>query len=126
VESGAGIQQGGRTGLTAVTVAALFLLCLALAPLAQSIPAYATAPALVFVAAYFARNLRDLDWEDVTEYAPAVLAAVLMPLTYSIANGIAIGFISYALVKILAGKWSEINWAVILVALLGGAHYAFG
>jgi adenine/guanine/hypoxanthine permease len=125
VESGAGIQQGGRTGLTAVTVAVLFLLCLALAPLAQSIPAYATAPALVFVAAYFARNLRDLDWEDVTEYAPAVLAAVLMPLTYSIANGIAIGFISYALVKILAGKWSEINWAVILVALLGIAHYAF-
>lgn len=126
VESGSGIQQGGRTGLTAVAVAVLFLLCLVLAPLAQSIPPYATAPALVFVAAYFARNLRDLDWEDVTEYAPAVLAAVLMPLTYSIANGIAIGFISYALVKILAGKWSEINWAVILVALLGVLHYAFG
>jgi AGZA family xanthine/uracil permease-like MFS transporter len=126
VESGAGIQQGGRTGLTAVAAAGFFLLCLGFAPLAQSIPAFATAPALVFVAAYFARNLRDLDWEDVTEYAPAVLAAVLMPLTYSIANGIAIGFISYALVKLLAGKWSEINWAVILVALLGAAHYAFG
>jgi len=93
VESGAGISEGGRTGLTAVAVAVLFLMCLFLAPLARSIPTFATAPALVFVAAYFARNLRDLDWEDVTEYSPAILAAVLMPLTYSIANGIAIGFI---------------------------------
>ena len=126
VESGAGISEGGRTGLTAVAVAVLFLLCLFLAPLARSIPAFATAPALVFVAAYFARNLRDLDWEDVTEYAPAILAAVLMPLTYSIANGIAIGFISYTIIKILAGKWGEINWAVILVAVLGVLHYAYG
>jgi AGZA family xanthine/uracil permease-like MFS transporter len=126
VESGAGISEGGRTGLTAVAVAGLFLLCLFLSPLAMSIPAFATAPALVFVAAYFARNLRDLDWEDVTEYAPAILAAVLMPLTYSIANGIAIGFISYTFIKILAGKWGEINWAVILVAVLGVLHYAYG
>lgn len=126
VESGAGISEGGRTGLTAVAVAFLFLCCLFLAPLAMSIPAFATAPALVFVAAYFARNLRDLDWEDVTEYSPAILAAVLMPLTYSIANGIAIGFISYTVIKILAGKWGEINWAVILVAVLGVLHYAYG
>ena len=126
VESGAGIQQGGRTGLTAVAAAVFFLLCLGFAPLAQSIPAYATAPALVFVAAYFARNLRDLDWEDVTEYVPAVLATVLMPLTYSIANGIAIGFISYAVIKLVTGKLSEINWAVMLVAVLGVLHYAFG
>ena len=126
VESGAGISEGGRTGLTAVAVAVLFLMCLFLAPLARSIPTFATAPALVFVAAYFARNLRDLDWEDVTEYSPAILAAVLMPLTYSIANGIAIGFISYTIIKILAGKWGEINWAVILVAVLGVLHYAYG
>ena len=125
VESGAGISEGGRTGLTAVAVAILFLLCLFLAPLAMSIPAFATAPALVFVAAYFARNLRDLDWEDVTEYAPAILAAVLMPLTYSIANGIAIGFIAYTVIKLLAGKWGEINWAVILVAALGVLHYVY-
>ena len=95
IESGAGIKEGGRTGLTAVTVAVLFLLCLAFAPLAQSIPGFATAPALVFVATFFAKNLGDIDWDDVTEYAPAVLAAVLMPLTFSIANGIAIGFVSY-------------------------------
>ncbi len=125
IESGAGIKEGGRTGLTAVTVAVLFLLCLGFAPLAQSIPSFATAPALVFVAAYFARNLADVDWDDVTEYAPAMLAAILMPLTFSIANGIAIGFITYALVKILAGRWADVNGAVLTVAVLGLLHYLF-
>lgn len=126
IESGAGIKEGGRTGLTALTVAALFLACLVLAPLAQSIPAYATAPALVFVATLFARNLVDVDWEDCTEYAPAILAAVLMPLTYSIANGIAIGFITYAVVKIATGQFKDTNPAVLLVAVLGVLHYVFG
>ncbi|NQV56364.1 MAG: NCS2 family permease [Rhodospirillales bacterium] len=125
IESGAGIKEGGRTGLTAVTVAVLFLLCLFFAPLAQSIPGFATAPALVFVAAFFARNLKDIDWDDVSEYAPAVLAAVLMPLTFSIANGIAIGFITYAVIKLLSGRFSDLNPAVILVAILGFLHYAF-
>ena len=100
IESGAGIKEGGRTGLTAIVVAILFLLCLFLAPLARSIPSFATAPALVFVATYFVRNLAEIDWSDVTEYAPATLAAILMPLTYSITNGIAVGFIVYALCKI--------------------------
>ena len=125
IESGAGIKEGGRTGLTAVTVAVLFLLCLFFAPLAQSIPAFATAPALVFVAALFAKNLTDVHWDDVSEYAPAILAAILMPLTYSIANGIAIGFIAYVLIKIFAGRFDELNWAVVLVAVLGALHYAF-
>ncbi|MCW8835742.1 MAG: NCS2 family permease [Rhodospirillales bacterium] len=126
IESGAGIKQGGRTGLTAVTVAVLFLLCLGFAPLAQSIPAFATAPALIFVATHFSRNLVDLDWDDVTEYAPAMLAAILMPLTFSIAEGIAIGFIAYALIKLLSGRFSEANPAVLVVAVLGILHYAFG
>ncbi len=125
IESGAGIKEGGRTGLTAVTVAVLFLLCLGFAPLAQSIPPFATAPALVFVAAYFARNLADVDWDDVSEYGPAMLGAILMPLTFSIANGIAIGFIAYALVKILAGRFSDLNGAVLTVAALGVLHYLF-
>jgi AGZA family xanthine/uracil permease-like MFS transporter len=111
--------------LTAVTVAVLFLLCLGFAPLAQSIPSFATAPALVFVAAYFTRNLADVDWDDVTEYGPAMLGAILMPLTFSIANGIAIGFIAYALVKILAGRWADLNGAVLTVAVLGVLHYLF-
>ena len=103
IESGAGVKEGGRTGLTAVTVAVLFAACLGLAPLAQSVPAFATAPALIFIATYFLRNLKDIDWDDVTEYAPAVLAAIVMPLTYSIAYGIAIGFIAYVLIKVLSG-----------------------
>ena len=78
------------------------------------------------MAAYFARNLKDLDWEDVSEYAPAILAAVLMPLTFSIANGIAIGFVSYAVIKLLSGRFADLNPAILLIALLGALHYAFG
>jgi adenine/guanine/hypoxanthine permease len=126
IESAAGIKEGGRTGLTAVVVSLLFLLCLIFAPLAQSIPGYATAAALVFVATFFMRNLVDIDWDDATEFAPAVLAAVLMPLTFSIANGIAIGFITYAVVKVVSGRVSETNPAVFLVAGLGVLHYVFG
>lgn len=126
IESGAGIKEGGRTGLTAVTVAILFLLCLGFAPLAQSIPAYATGPALVFVATFFARNLSDINWDDATEYAPAMLAAILMPLTFSIANGIAIGFITYAVVKVATGRFQDANPAVLLVAALGLLHYIVG
>lgn len=126
IESAAGIKEGGRTGLTAVTVAVLFVLCLGFAPLAQSIPAYATGAALVFVATHFMRNVVDIDWDDVSEYAPAILAAILMPLTFSIANGIAIGFISYAAIKVASGRFAQANPAVLLVAVLGVLHYVFG
>ena len=117
IESGAGIKEGGRTGLTAMTTAVLFLLCLFLAPLAKTIPGWATAPALVFVATFFAKNLKDLDWEDMTEYGPAILAALVMPFTYSIANGIAVGFTAYVLVKALTGKVGDVHAAVWLLAL---------
>lgn len=126
IESAAGIKEGGRTGLTAVVVAFLFLLCLVFAPLAKSIPAYATAAALVFVATHFMRNMLDIDWDDVTEYSPAVLSAILMPLTFSIANGIAIGFITYAVVKVASGRLTETSPAVFLVAILGVLHYTIG
>ncbi|HEY9079348.1 NCS2 family permease [Magnetovibrio sp.] len=126
IESAAGIKEGGRTGLTAVVVAVFFLLCLGFAPLAKSIPAYATGAALVFVATHFMRNMLDINWDDVTEYAPAVLAAILMPLTFSIANGIAIGFITYAVVKIASGRMADANPAVLLVAVLGVLHYVYG
>jgi AGZA family xanthine/uracil permease-like MFS transporter len=125
IESGSGVKEGGRTGLTAVTVAILFLLCLWLAPLAQSIPAYATGPALVFVATYFTSNLVHIDWEDATEYAPAILTTILIPLTFSIANGIAIGFIIYALIKIASGRLTDANPAVLLVAALSILHFVF-
>jgi len=117
IESAAGVQAGGRTGLTAVVVAALFLFSLLLAPLAGAVPAYATAPALVFVAALMAKGLKDIDWSDMTEAAPALVTALAIPFTYSIAAGIGIGFICYAAIKLVAGRWREVNAAVAVIAL---------
>jgi len=117
IESAAGIRAGGRTGLTACVVALLFLLGLFFSPLAGTIPAYATAPALVFVACLMARGLSELDWEDLTEYAPGVIAAISMPLTFSIANGIGFGFISYVVVKVLTGQSSKVSAAVYVIGI---------
>ncbi len=125
IESAAGIKAGGRTGLTAVVVAMLFLGALFFEPLATSIPAYATAPALLFVACMMTRGLAELDWEDVTEYAPAVVTAITMPLTFSIATGIGFGFISYAAVKILCGRFSELNPAIAVLAIAFIVKFAF-
>ena len=124
IESGAGIKEGGKTGLTAVTVAVLFALCLFFAPLAQSIPAFATAPALVFIATYFLRNLKDIEWEDVSEYAPAVLAAIIMPLTFSIAYGIALGFIAYVIIKAVSGKHADLNGGSLAIAAVSVLYFA--
>lgn len=125
IESASGTNVGGRSGLTAVTVAVLFLACLFLAPLAANIPAYATAPALLYIACLMARGLSEIDWEEVTEYAPAVVTTITMPLSYSIAHGIAFGFITYAGVKILAGRWREPGPVVLLLAALFLAKFAF-
>ena len=111
IESGAGTSAGGRTGLTAVVVAALFLLCLFFAPLAQSIPAHATAPAILYVACLMARALVDIDWSEITESAPAVITAIAIPLTFSIADGI--GFLTYVAVKLLAGRFRDCSPALI-------------
>ncbi|MGQ0665209.1 MAG: NCS2 family permease [Pseudomonadota bacterium] len=121
IESAAGVKAGGRTGLTAVTVAVLFLLALFFAPLAGTVPGYATAPALVFVACLMARGLSEVDWDDVTEYAPATVTAIVMPLTFSIAHGIAFGFIAYAGCKLLAGRIREVSpvvWGLAIVFLV--------
>ncbi len=126
IESGAGIKEGGKTGLTAVTVAVLFLACLFFAPLAQSIPAFATAPALIFIATYFLRNLKDIDWDDVSEYAPAVLAAVIMPLTFSIAYGIALGFIAYVVIKAASGRRAELNGGSLSIAAVSLLYFVAG
>ena len=96
IESTAGVDAGGRTGLTAVVVALCFVLAIFFAPLAGTVPAFATAPALLYVACLMAMSFKDLDWEDVTEFVPAVITAITMPLTFSIAHGIGIGFICYA------------------------------
>jgi adenine/guanine/hypoxanthine permease len=124
IESAAGVRAGGRTGLVGVVVAILFLLSLFFSPLAGSVAAYATAPALLYVACLMARGLAEIDWEDPTEYAPAVITAIAMPLTYSIATGIAFGFIAYTAVKLLAGKWSQVSPALAILALLFLVRFA--
>ncbi|MBT7362374.1 MAG: NCS2 family permease, partial [Rhodospirillaceae bacterium] len=126
IESAAGVREGGRTGLTAVTVGVLFILALLLAPVIGLVPRFATAPALLFVAVLMVRGLTEIDWEDVTEYAPAVLAAVVMPFTFSIAHGIAFGFIVYAAGKILTGRASEASPILYIMAVLFVLLYGFG
>lgn len=126
IESASGVQAGGRTGLTAVVVAALFLLSLFLSPLAGAVPGFATAPALVFVAALMARGLKEIDWEDLTEAAPALLTALAIPFTYSIAGGIGIGFIAYLAIKLVSGRWRDINWAVTIIAVAFAVKIAVG
>ena len=123
IESGAGIKEGGKTGLVAVSVGIFFLLCLFLAPLAKSIPAYATGAALVFIATFFCKNLVNIDWDDISEYSPALLAAFIMPLTYSISNGIALAFIVYVVAKAISGKMSDLNPAVLIIAGASLLHF---
>lgn len=118
IESAAGITAGGRTGLTACVVAALFLLALFFAPLAGAVPAFATAPALMFVAVLMMSSLAQIDWDDLSVAAPVVIAALAMPLTFSIANGIAFGFIAWTLIKLLAGRWRDLNPALVVLSAL--------
>jgi adenine/guanine/hypoxanthine permease len=124
IESAAGVSAGGRTGLTSIIVAILFLLALFFAPLAGMIPAYATSAALFYVACVMARGLAEIDWEDITEYAPAVITAITMPLTYSIATGIGLGFITYTLTKVFSGKFKEASPAVMVLAVLFAIKFA--
>lgn len=123
IESGAGIAVGGRTGLTAVTASILFLLALFFSPLAQMIPVFATSAALIFVAVLMISTITNVAWDDLTESAPVVITAVMMPLTYSIAEGIAIGFLSYAAIKVVSGKAREVNISVYVIAALALLKY---
>jgi AGZA family xanthine/uracil permease-like MFS transporter len=119
IESVSGVASGGRTGLMAVTVGVMFLLSLFFAPLAGMIPAYATAGAIFYVAVLMMFSLKEIDWEDITEAAPAAVVLLFTPLTYSIADGIALGFITYTVVKAATGKFNEISIAVwVLSAVL--------
>lgn len=118
LESASGVQAGGRTGLTALTVAVLFLACLFIAPLAGVVPPYATAPALLFVACLMLSDLGDVDWGDSTESIPAAVTALGMPFTFSIAEGIAFGFITYAALKLLTGRAREVAPVVWVIAAL--------
>ena len=125
IESAAGTAVGGRTGLTSVVVALLFLSALVFAPLAGTVPAFATAPALCYVAVLMIRGLAEIEWDDLTEAAPAVVTAITMPFTFSIAHGIAFGFITYASIKILAGRFCDLTPTVLAIAVLFVFKFAF-
>ncbi len=123
VESGAGVKAGGRTGMTSLVIGVLFLACLFFSPLATSLPKEIDGAALLYVAVLFVRNITDIEWDDIAESAPAVVAFISMPLTYSISHGIALSFIAYALIKIFTGKFSKTSPAIWLIAVLSVASF---
>lgn len=118
IESSAGVSVGGRTGLTAVVVGILFLLVMFISPLARMVPDYAAAGALIYVGVLMTSSLARVKWDDLTEAVPAFVTAVMMPFSFSITEGIALGFISYCLMKLGTGRWREISPCVVVVALL--------
>lgn len=118
IESSAGVAAGGRTGLTAVVTAVLFLLALFFSPLLAVVTSAVTSPALIIVGVLMASNLREIRWQELDEAIPAFLTVILMPLTYSIAMGIAFGFLSYPVLKMVQGKWREVHPIMVVLALV--------
>jgi len=125
VESAAGVAAGGRTGLTAVTVGTLFVCAIFFAPLAGMVPAYATAGALIYVAMLMMTGMQSLEWNDMSEVVPALITIVMIPLSFSIANGIAVGFISYVAIKLCVGRHADITPGAWFLALIFVAKFAF-
>ncbi|MBC8300808.1 MAG: NCS2 family permease [Pelagibacterales bacterium] len=118
VESAAGVKAGGRTGMTSLVIGLLFLLCLFFSPLATSLPKEIDAAALIYISTLFLRNITDIEWDDAAEAGPAVLAMIAMPFTYSISNGIALAFVSYAAIRIFTGKFGSTSSAIWVIAIL--------
>ena len=125
VESSAGVEAGGRTGLTAVVVGFLFILSMFLSPLASIIPAYATAGALIYVAILMLGGIEKLNWNTVTELLPALIILIMIPLTFSIADGIALGFLSYVVLKITNGELKNISSAAWFLTLIFISKFVF-
>lgn len=125
VESAAGVAAGGRTGLTAIVVGMLFLASVFFAPLAGMVPSFATAGALIYVALLMMSGMRDLEWDDATELVPALLTIIMIPLSFSIANGIAVGFISYVALKVITGRSTEVGVGAWFLGLIFFAKFAF-
>jgi AGZA family xanthine/uracil permease-like MFS transporter len=125
VESASGVAAGGRTGLTAVTVGVLFLAAMFFAPLAGMIPAFATAGALIYVAMLMMSGMAHIDWKDQTDTIPAIVTVVMMPLTFSIANGIALGFLTYATLKLLTGQRDKVSVSLYVLCIVFIAKFAF-
>jgi AGZA family xanthine/uracil permease-like MFS transporter len=127
IESASGVEQGGRTGLTGLIVAALFVLALFFSPLIAMVGSYPplTAPALVIVGAMMAQNVAKIDWKDYTESVPAFLMMIGIPLTYSIADGLALGFISYPIIKFFSGRGREAGWLTYVLAMVLVLYFVF-
>jgi len=125
VESAAGVAAGGRTGLTAVAVGLLFLCGMFFLPLAQSLPGFAVNGALIYVAMLMMGSLAKIDWEDFTEYAPALCTTFMMAFTFSIANGIAFGFITYTVLKVATGKSDQVSIELWAMTVLFAAKFIF-
>lgn len=125
IESASGVSAGGRTGLTAVVVGVLMLACLWFSPLAKAVPAFATAPALLYIGVQMMRSALEINWGDITEAAPAFMTIAFMPFTYSIADGIAMGFISYAAIKLLCNRYRDVPVMVWIVAVCWLAKFWF-
>ena len=124
VESGAGVKEGGRTGMVPLVVGVLFVLCIFLSPLFLAIPKQVDGAALIFVALLFVKNIVDIEWKDLSEAAPAIICMIAMPLLYSISNAIALSFVAYALIKIFTGKFASVSPAMWIVAILSGVNLA--
>ncbi|EMW45921.1 putative permease yicO [Escherichia coli 2780750] len=118
IESISGVAVGGRTGLTAVVVGVMFLLVMFFSPLVAMVPPYATAGALIFVGVLMTSSLARVNWDDFTESVPAFITTVMMPFTFSITEGIALGFMSYCIMKVCTGRWRDLNLCVVVVAAL--------
>jgi AGZA family xanthine/uracil permease-like MFS transporter len=125
VESAAGVAAGGRTGLTAVTVGVLFIAAMFFAPLAGMIPAYATAGALIYVAMLMMGGMAHIEWDEATDSIPAIVTAIMMPLTFSVADGIALGFITYVALKAGTGKYKEISVSLWVLCAIFIAKFIF-
>ena len=125
VESASGVEQGGRTGLTALTVAVLFLFAIFFSPLIAVVPSAATAPALIMVGGYMIMGMKDMKFVDWTEFFPALMAFIMMPLAYSIAVGIEFGIVSYVVLKLITGKSQDIHWIMYLLTVLFILNFAF-
>lgn len=125
VESASGVEDGGRTGLTSTATGLLFAAAIFLWPIAGAVPGAATAPALMLVGAMMMQNVRNIDWSEITESVPAFLTIIAMPLTYSVANGVSFGIISYAGIMALSGRGKKVHWLLYIVAVLLVARYVF-
>ena len=118
IESAAGVAAGGRTGVTAIVTGALFVVALFVAPVVGAIPSAATAPALIVVGSMMMSVVAEVQWSDPEVSVPAFLTMMAIPLTFSIANGLAFGFVAYTLIKVLRGKFREVNWVVYVLTAI--------